>query len=50
MNSTKKGYWRQIEKIYQAMVKRARGNAEALKQAKAWRLEKLSAVCQKVKG
>ena len=44
-----KGYWQQIEKIYQGMVKRARGNPEALKWARAWRLEKLRAVCQKTR-
>ena len=44
-----KGYFRQIEGIYGAMVGRARGNPEMLKWAKAWRLDKLRAVCQKTR-
>ena len=47
--SEHKGYWRQIENVYRGMVKRYRGNPEWMAWAKAQRLEKLRAVCQKVK-
>ena len=49
IENAQKGYFRQIENIYQGMIRRARSNPEALKWAAAWRLEKLRAVCQKTR-
>ena len=44
-----KGHWRQIENVYQGMVKRWRCFPDMLEWAKAWRLEMLRRVCQKTR-